>query len=426
MSEKKLKILVVLPMYGGSLPIGQYCAQALKKMGHLVEVFDAPEFYSAFTALKKLRIRSTDLEYLENSFLQVVSNAVRTKVDNFEPHLVLALAQAPLSRQTLKQLRRDGVATAMWFVEDHRIFGYWRAFAPYYDFFAVIQKEPFFSELQKIGVNNFFYLPLAADPDFHRPLELNPVEKKMYGSDVSFLGAGYPNRRKAFKYLIHYDFKIWGTEWDGDFALAPLLQKNGQRISPEEAVKIFNATKINLNLHSSIKDDQLVSGGDFVNPRTFELAACAAFQLVDERCLLGELFEQDELVTFKDMDQLQEQIDYFLAHEEERLAFAAKARERVLKEHTYVHRMQTLLDYIDEQLDFEGLKQEHDAWFADLPEDLRGELEKLLARLGLSKNANFEDIVHYVRQEQGKLTPLETAILFLDEWQKQYGVRGKG
>jgi spore maturation protein CgeB len=425
MSEKKLKILVVLPMYGGSLPIGQYCAQALKDMGHLVEVFDAPEFYSAFTALKKLRVRSTDLEYLENSFLQVVSNAVRLKVENFEPHLVLALAQAPLTRQTLTHLRRDGVATAMWFVEDYRIFGYWRAFAPYYDFFAVIQKEPFFSELKKTGVHHFLYLPLAASPDFHRPLNLSPVEKKMYGSDVSFLGAGYPNRRKAFKYLLHYDFKIWGTEWDGDVALAPLLQKNGQRISPEEAVKIFNASKINLNLHSSIKDDQLVSQGDFVNPRTFELAACAAFQLLDERGLLGELFAQDELVTFKDLDQLQEQINYFLAHEEERFAFAAKARERVLKEHTYVHRMQALLDYIDEQLDFEGLKQEHEPWLIDLPEDLREELEKLLNKLGLAKNVGFKDIVHYIRQEQGKLTPLETAILFLDEWQKQYGLRGK-
>jgi spore maturation protein CgeB len=418
--KKKLKILVVLPMYGGSLPIGQYCAQALKDMGHLVEVFDAPEFYSAFTALKKLRIRSTDLEYLENSFLQVVSNGVRAKVDNFGPHLVLAMAQAPISRQTLNQLRRDGVATAMWFVEDYRVFGYWRAFAPYYDFFAVIQKEPFFSELKKIGVDNSLYLPLAAQPDFHRPLNLSPVEKKMYGSDVSFLGAGYPNRRKAFKQLLHYDFKIWGTEWDGDVALAPLVQRNGQRISPEEAVKIFNASKINLNLHSSIKDDRLVSLGDFVNPRTFELAACGAFQLVDERGLLGELFARDELVTFKNLDQLQEQIDYFLAHEEERQLFAGKARARVLKEHTYVHRMQTLLDYIDEQLDFEGLKQDLEPWWTDLPEDLQEELEKLLDKLGLAKNVDFKDIVHFIRQEQGKLTPLETAILFLDEWQKQY------
>ncbi|MFN2267935.1 MAG: hypothetical protein ABR533_06630, partial [Desulfonatronovibrio sp.] len=112
--ESKLKILVVLPMYGGSLPVGRFCASALKKSGHLVEIFEAPEFHSAFTALKGLRVSSSSLEYLENSFLQVVSSAVLSKVEFFEPDLVLCLAQAPLSRQALKRLRADKIPTAMW------------------------------------------------------------------------------------------------------------------------------------------------------------------------------------------------------------------------------------------------------------------------------------------------------------------------
>ena len=68
------------------------------------------------------------LDHLENSFLQVVSQAVLAKVEAFSPDMVLALAQAPLSRQALKRLRRDGVPTAMWFVEDHELFTYWKAF----------------------------------------------------------------------------------------------------------------------------------------------------------------------------------------------------------------------------------------------------------------------------------------------------------
>ena len=63
-------------------------------------------------------------------------------------------------------------------------------------------------------------------------------------------------------------------------------------------MKIYNASKININLHSSLQTTDLVSRGDFVNPRTFELAAAGAFQLVDERSLLGELFGADELATF--------------------------------------------------------------------------------------------------------------------------------
>ncbi|RQD67309.1 MAG: hypothetical protein D5R98_00945 [Desulfonatronovibrio sp. MSAO_Bac4] len=417
--ESKLKILVVLPMYGGSLPVGMFCASALKKSGHLVETFEAPEFHSAFTALKGLRVSSSSLEYLENSFLQVVSSAVLAKVEFFEPDMVLCLAQAPLSRQALKRLRADKIPTAMWFVEDFQVFGYWRAFAPYYDVFAVIQKEPFFSELKSIGVKNYIYLPMAADPDFHKPMEIGPVDRRKWGSDISFMGAGYPNRRLAFRELTNYDFKIWGTEWDEDPVLAPHVQMGGKRVGSEECVKIFNSSKINLNLHSTLDSGQLVKAGDFVNPRTFELASCGAFQLVDNRGLMDELFGPDELVTFSNMAELKDQIDYFLHDHEGRNSFAVKARQRVLKDHSYEQRMKDLVDFAVERMGI-SVKSSYSSGFDELPSDLRQDLESLLARLGLSRNVDFEDLVHYVRQEKGKLSALETSILFLDEWKKQY------
>jgi spore maturation protein CgeB len=62
MSPRPLaRILVVLPMYGGSLPVGRYCAKALSELGHLVDVFEAPDFYGAFSALKNLRVTSDRL-----------------------------------------------------------------------------------------------------------------------------------------------------------------------------------------------------------------------------------------------------------------------------------------------------------------------------------------------------------------------------
>ena len=62
------RILIVLPMYGGSLPIGRYCDNALRGLGHLVEYFEAPAFYSVFEALKGLRVGLDRLDHLENSF----------------------------------------------------------------------------------------------------------------------------------------------------------------------------------------------------------------------------------------------------------------------------------------------------------------------------------------------------------------------
>ena len=61
MFDRPLKILIVLPLYGGSLPIGYYCADALKKLGHHVELFEAPEFLQAHTALRSLNISQEKL-----------------------------------------------------------------------------------------------------------------------------------------------------------------------------------------------------------------------------------------------------------------------------------------------------------------------------------------------------------------------------
>jgi spore maturation protein CgeB len=415
------RVLVVLPFYGGSLPIGRYCISALEEIGCLVEPFESPSFFSAFNAVKDLKVPSSRQEYLENSFLQVVTQSILAKVESFEPDLVLCMAQAPMSRQGLTKLRKDGIATAMWFVEDYRLFTYWRSFAPYYDVFAVIQKEPFLSKFAGAGVANTLYLPLAASPSVHKPLTLTAEEKAAFGAELSFMGAGYPNRRTAFRHLAGQGLKIWGTEWEDEPVLEPLVQMQGQRISTEDAVRIFNAADINFNLHSSIKAEETVSHGDFVNPRTFEIATSGAFQLVDSRMLIPELFGNDDLATFTSFDELLEKIAYFKDNPEERALYAARGRERVLKDHTYAARMRTLMDFVAERLPH-SIQEKSRSWPEGLPEALREELGSMYTALGLPSKASFDDVVSAVRRKKGALSSLETAVLFLDEWKKQYSV----
>lgn len=420
MTTGPLRILVVLPMYGGSLPIGRYCARALTDLGHTVRVFDAPVLHPAFTGLARLDLTPSRQGSLEADFLQVVAKAIWAQVEELEPQLVLALAQAPMSRNLLQRLRRAGVRTAMWFVEDYRLFTYWQVYAPLYDLFAVIQKEPFLSELSAIGQPHALYLPLAALPEFHKPLTLSPEEQREYGSDIAFLGAGYPNRRLAFRPLAGRDFKIWGSDWEGENLLARNIQRGGSRIGEEESVKIYNAARVNLNLHSSVSAKEPVSHGDFVNPRTFELAAMGAFQLVDRRSLMEGLFAPDELATFESPEEFYRKIDYFLAHPEEREAYARRARERVLAEHTYQQRMQTLLTALREQLGPWPRDRQESAEAPHLDATLREELGRLTQSLGLPPHAAFEDVMDRLRRRTGPLNETETALLFLDEWRKQY------
>lgn len=422
--EHPLRILLVLPLYGGSLPIGRYCASALGELGHMVDVFEAPAFHDAHVALRGLRVAEDRTEQLENSFVNLLGQAIYARVERFEPDLVLALAQAPMSRQLLQRLRKEGIPSAMWFVEDYRIFSYWRAFAPLYDFFFVIQKEPFLSLLKEAGVPNAGYLPLAALPAFHKKVELTPGQRREYGADLSFLGAGYPNRRVAFRALLGRDFKIWGSDWEGDELLASRVQRGGARISAEESVLVYNAAKININLHSSLKTDALVSGGDFVNPRTFELASMGAFQLVDKRALMPELFRLDgedaELAVFSSPAEMEAAIDFYLAHPEAREEVAQRGRARVLAEHTYQHRMQALLDFVRSRLPDWPRPRAAQPWPEGLSDGMREDLTLLLARLGLPGDASFDDVVARLRSQSGELESLEAGLLFLDEWRKQY------
>jgi len=344
-----LRILVVGPLYGGSHPIACCCARAFRGLGHRTELLDFAPFYQGYQALKRVtKDKATGLK-LTQDLLKFLGDILLARVRDFHPDLVFFLAQAPVEPKLLKALRGEGPLLAYWFVEDFQVFPYWRDLAPEVDVFFTLQREPFFSELKQLGLKQFAFLPLASDPEVYRPVSLTPEESRHLGAAVSFVGAGYQNRREFFQGLLDFDVKIWGSDWNLNSPLGPVIQKQGARVSEEEAVKIFNASRINLNLHSSPYHLGINPEGDYLNPRTFDLAATGAFQLVDARGQLPEFFKpEEEVATFLSLAEARVMIDHFLAHEEERLRVAQKGRERCLRDHTYTVRLGQALELIDE------------------------------------------------------------------------------
>jgi spore maturation protein CgeB len=82
--------------------------------------------------------------------------------------------------------------------------------------------------------------------------------------------------------------------------------------------------------------------GDGVTPqikgRTFEYPACRAFQITSPNPHLSRYFQPEEMVSYEDVDDLIRKIRYYLRHEEEREAIAARALRRVQAEHTWEKR----------------------------------------------------------------------------------------
>ena len=151
----------------------------------------------------------------------------------------------------------------LWFVEDYQRFKTWEVLAPYYDYIFTIQRGACLEAIRAAGCPEVHYLPTAFDPFVHGPLELSPEEQARWGSEISFVGAGYHNRQQMFASLANLPFKIWGTEWPECRPFDRLVQEKGRRLAPEEYIKIFNGTKINLNLHSSTERDGVETGRRF-------------------------------------------------------------------------------------------------------------------------------------------------------------------
>ncbi|NQT34049.1 glycosyltransferase [bacterium] len=419
-----LGILVVTPIYGGSLPVARYCASAFEKLGHRVETLDNEIYNDARQQIDQISGNRDHRNQLTGLLNTLMAESITARALDRAVDLVFLTAQSPMTPDVAQELKRHKIPTAFWFVEDWQLFTYWQQWAPLYDYFFTIQKDAFPAALSRIGVNKTMYLPMAADPQVHQPVTLKPEEISEFGSDVSHIGAGYFNRQAVFSGLSDLDFKLWGNGWEDTTSIRKVLQREGDRITVEDSVKIFNASRININLHSSEFHRGVNPDGDFINPRTFEIAACGGFQLTDQRSLLPELFEVGkEITTFKHESELRYLIEHYLQHPEERRSIAANARRRVLMEHTYEMRMAEALNYIY-SYETTPASRRHPDHIDNLLEEAENdaELTELLSRFSGTGVVTVDDIAVDIQSRRGEISDPETIFLLMHEfrnWAKE-------
>jgi spore maturation protein CgeB len=420
----RLHVAVVGPIYGGSLPIARYVVAALEALGHRVSWIDHSLHRSSYDALGTYR-DARHRHMMQGRFAEVLSLSTITHLSEDPPDLVLAIAQAPLTLAVLEHLRKKKFLTAMWFVENYRHLTYWQQLAAGYDYWFVIQQAECQEALKRAGARYVGYLPMAADPAVHKPLALSDVERTEYGADLAFVGAGYPNRRTLLPRWLskEWTFKLWGNEWEGAAELAPVLQRGGARIDTEACMKVFNASAINLNLHSCA-GEALDPQADFVNPRTFELAACGAFQLTDDRSLLPDLFTEEEVVRFQRVEEVPALIRRWLDDTSGRRTIAEAARQRVLRQHTYEHRMKELLAAIGlQQPDRTGsiLRGERNAGALAARAESTPELSAMLRQFPPGQRVELKDVAANIRANGAgrTLKREELLILLLDSYRTE-------
>jgi len=277
--------------------------------------------------------------------------------DSFRPDLVLVLnglhdfPQEHLGN--IDELRRRGVKTAVWFADDPYLTDDTSRHAVHYDY--VFTNELACLPLyQSIGCRQAHYLPLAVHTDLFRPIRPAPV----YAYDICFIGMGFFNRIRLFDELAPFlqDKKviIAGFNWHRLSRYAQMARFIQDRWIPvPETVHYYNGAKIVINLHRTIEPgiDNRNSGqwpAVSVNPRTFEMSACGAFQLTDVRSDLATHYAiGSEMAVYRNAGELMQLIDHYLKHEHERNVMAARGYRRTIRSHSFTERIGRLLDLAD-------------------------------------------------------------------------------
>jgi hypothetical protein len=221
----------------------------------------------------------------------------------------------------------------------------------------------YFSNERSIGTctkfKNVYYCPTGGSEVECGKLPRESLEEK-YLSDILFLGAMYPNRRKLLEAIIPFvkkhklSFKICGHVQYLP-KTSPLWEfvTDARTIPHNETVKYYNGAKIVLNMlrdihwnpRTNTKKNPLNSGkfdAQSLNPRAYEVPLCQAFMLLeDTRAEAHEIFDNKQVGFFSDEKSLVERLEYFLlgSGQKSRDEMAYKAYKNVATNHTYTNRL---------------------------------------------------------------------------------------
>lgn len=107
-----------------------------------------------------------------------------------------------------------------------------------------------------------------------------------------------------------------------------------------EMPKVFYVSKINLNITSR----SIESG---IPQRVLDIMAVGGFCLTNYQPELEEYFEiGKDLEVYHNLSELEEKVQYYLNHEEQRIRIAINGYKKVRNEHSLNKRLQVALDYI--------------------------------------------------------------------------------
>jgi spore maturation protein CgeB len=364
----KEKILLVGPYWFGGWT--ESTAHAFKQLSCKVETF----YYNKTNTAGDLRKVQTDVrETLKKItsrlgvvptlfarqifWVMLMSREIDKKLvklaTEFMPDLILVLKGEMLLPKTLRKLKKLSSKPLLlnWWVDNPILQGEkqkWLIFphcVPHYDNLFIFDRA-YFKPLKELGAKKISFLPCAADPARYHPENLSHFHKSQFSCSICFIASYYSTRGELITpFLKIPGLAIWGGGWSEFLEGKGISNVNhivkGEYLPIEDVNRAYQAAQFVLNSHHP----QTKRGG--LNSRAFEIPASGGAQLMDYVPEMEDLLKPDEEVIVYRSPQEGASIARELINDPgTRDKIAQAGYERVIAEHTYIHRMQTILNSI--------------------------------------------------------------------------------
>jgi len=282
--------------------------------------------------------------FYEDYSKESLQKEILKRSSSINPDLIFFILQKDqVLIETLRELKRHNFFTANFFGDDQwRFDNFTSKFAVHFS--TCITTDKFSVDKYKIiGQENVIRSQWASLNSY------KPSDKVKYRYDVSFIGGVSPYRKWFVSALAKKGIKVdcFGSGW------------NKGRVTYEQMEEIFQSSKINLNISNSINYDvrylmsslkilltTLRSMGkngknrSQIKARNFEIPVQGGFQLTDYVPTIEEYFYiGKEVVCYRDIDEAELLINYYLKHQEEREIIKLSGVEKARKEHTFKNRI---------------------------------------------------------------------------------------
>lgn len=295
-------------------------------------------------------IRHVGIDSIEKKRLNGFNSMVVEEYTNFKPQLVFIIKGGALSRETLETMRAS--KRILWMMDSIFRVPETMANIDLFDYIFSYERSDV-ERLEKQNIKSYF-LAVAFDDSYYFPID--NVEKDI---DIAFVGSLYAEKSEDREKLLDEiiaNFPDRNIQIYGKYFCIKKPQRiikyyfkgynkyyMNHDVQTSEVNKLYSRSKIVINIHH--KQTKYSA-----NTRFFELMGSRTFQIVDETGYIKDEFIPDEtVVCYRSKEELMEKIKMYLNNKELRERVAQNAYNEAINKHTYVNRMDYVLDVIGEE-----------------------------------------------------------------------------